>query len=65
METKPWWQSKTIVGAIVLLLSVLFAKVGLDVKSETLQEVVQSVMTILGFVLVIIGRVKANKRLRL
>lgn len=63
-ETKPWWQSRTIIGVIVLLLAQLLKYLKVDIVNEELTEIVVLVMDFLGASLAIYGRVKARKTIK-
>lgn len=63
METKAWWKSKTIIGAIAMGLSLLTRTLGLDLGDEQLTETANAIVELVGFVLVIVGRWKADKPL--
>jgi hypothetical protein len=65
-EAKPWWQSKTIQGAVVILVA-LIARQALGDKAPTegeLAQVIDLAASALGIVLVIVGRVTASQPLR-
>ena len=59
-ETKPWWQSRTIIGVIVLLIAQILKYLKVDIVNEELTEIVVLVMDFLGASLAIYGRVKAT-----
>jgi len=70
MDTKKVWQSKTFWGAVVTMLSTAALLFGAKVTGEEQIAITESTMGIVGavgelvgFVLVIIGRFKAVKRL--
>jgi hypothetical protein len=65
METKYAYQSKTIIGAIVALFSIIASsffgfEINLDDKNQ-LTEVIFSLLGSCGALLAIYGRIKANK----
>ncbi len=65
-DTKPWWQSKTLWGAIVTLGSTVLGLAGLDfgdVDSDTLIDVLTSLGAAIGGVLAIFGRITAKNRI--
>jgi len=65
-ETKPWWRSKTILGAIAVLVAFIVRQVTPDAALD--EDAVLNVLTLigeaLGALLVIFGRVTATQRLR-
>ena len=70
MDTKKVWQSKTVWGAAITLLSTIALLFGAKVTGEEQIAITESTMGIVGgigelfgFVLVIIGRFKAVKRI--
>ena len=63
-ETKVWWQSRTIIGVIVLLLAQLLKYFKVDIVNEELTEIVTLVMDFAGASLAIYGRVKARKQIK-
>lgn len=72
METKKWYQSKTIWGSIVTVLAVLLSIVTgqhVIIPEEQAQlvdkivAVVDDVGVLVGVILTIYGRVKAEKRI--
>ena len=70
-ETKAWWQSKTIWGAIVTVasLALTFFKVQIDPQTQQVlvnevTAVVSAVGALVGTVLTIYGRFKATKKIK-
>ena len=67
-ETKAWWQSKTILSSVaVVALSILTATgvtIPEDVTADLLATQVVSVITAVGGVISIIGRFKAQKKIK-
>lgn len=72
METKKWYQSKTIWGSIITVLAVLLSIVtGQHVITpeeqaqlvDKIVAVVDDVGVLVGIILTIYGRVKAEKRI--
>lgn len=61
---KPWWQSRTIIGALVSLLAVLAGAIGLPL-TETDQVQLTNVLVALGgaagTLLTILGRIRASR----
>jgi uncharacterized membrane protein len=71
MDTKKWWQSKTIWGAIIMLAALVLGYFGVDVgpdEQATFVDMVvgaiNEIMALVGFVLATIGRVKADKAIK-
>lgn len=62
-ETKNWWQSRTIIGVIVLLLAQILKYLKVDIVNEELTDIVVLAMDAIGASLAIYGRVKARKAL--
>lgn len=62
-ETKPWWQSRTIVGVIVLILAQVLKYLKIDIVNEELTDIVVLAMDAIGASLAIYGRVKARRTL--
>jgi len=70
MEEKKWWLSKTLWGAACLIAAFLLTWLGVEVTPEEQQtfvdmlvEVLDKITALVGLVLVIIGRFKANTHL--
>ena len=63
-ETKPWWQSRTIIGVIVLLLAQVLKLLKVDIVNEELTQIVTLSLDAIGGFLAIYGRVKARKAIR-
>lgn len=65
-DIKPWWQSKTLWGAIVTIISAALGLAGLDLGAadrETLAELLTSLGAALGGVIAIVGRISAKNRI--
>lgn len=63
-EEKPWWQSRTIIGIVVMLLAQVLRKLHVDIVNEELTDIVTISMEAVGAGLAVYGRVKARKTLR-
>ena len=63
-EGKPWWQSRTIIGASVVLISTVASMWGWSVDIGVTTEVVMQVAALVGAVLAIYGRVRAERPIR-
>jgi len=68
MESKPWYLSRTIWGAAVALLGMVFprgvAALGGDAATDNVLTIVGNVVTLAGSLLAIYGRVKAMTKIR-
>lgn len=65
-DIKPWWQSKTLWGAIVTIASAGLGLAGLDLGNgdrEALIELLTSLGAALGGVIAIFGRITAKNRI--
>lgn len=56
---KPWWLSKTIIGALVTLIG---TAVGMD--ADGMQQLTGELVTLAGAALAVYGRIKANTPIR-
>lgn len=63
-ETKAWWQSRTIIGVIVMLLAQILKALKVDIVNEELTSIVTLAMEVAGAALAIIGRIKARKQIK-
>jgi uncharacterized membrane protein len=63
-EDKPWWQSRTIIGIVVMLLAQALKWFNVDIINEELTDIVTIAMETAGAGLAVYGRVKARKTLR-
>jgi hypothetical protein len=61
MESKPWYQSKTIVGIVVLVLSSLLQKYAPNLPGcdADLTAIVEQILQAAGGILAVYGRIKA------
>ena len=69
-QSKPWWQSKAIIGAVVTVGAVIFGFFGVtideDTKSVMINEaeaIISAVVIIVGAVGSVWGRLKADKKI--
>ncbi|MEP3439041.1 MAG: hypothetical protein ABJN75_20010 [Hoeflea sp.] len=65
-DIKPWWQSRTLWGAIVTLGSAALGLAGLDLGDadrEALIELMTSLGAAIGGVIAIFGRITAKNRI--
>lgn len=58
-DEKPWWQSRTIWGSIIVVVAQLGRLVEIDVDVEGLTDAVLSIATLLGAVMAWWGRMQA------
>lgn len=63
-ETKAWWQSRTIIGVIVLILAQVLKHFKVDIVNEELTDIVILAMDFIGATLAIVGRIKARKTIK-
>lgn len=63
METKKWYQSTTIQGSAVTLLALIFILFKVDIDKGLITEFVTRLFSLIGTVMVIIGRVKASTKI--
>ena len=61
---KAWWQSRTIIGVVVMLLAQVLKWIEIDIVNEELTDIVTLAMEGIGAGLAIYGRVKARKMIR-
>ena len=60
-ESKPWWQSRAIIGVIISSLSVGVGMVGYELDVGAATEIVAGLGALIGNALAWYGRVKATK----
>lgn len=64
---KPWYQSKTIIGAVITVLALVLTAFGYGIGAEdqaALADYAVSLGGIVGGLLAIYGRVKASKDIK-
>ncbi|WP_420408905.1 hypothetical protein [Hoeflea sp.] len=64
--TKPWWQSKTLWGALVTIVAAALGFAGIDLadtERETLTEMLTSLGAAVGGLIALIGRISARSRI--
>lgn len=68
MNPKPFYQSKTIIGAALMLLPIVLQMLGVSASQQEIDaaggdavKIIEGVSGLTGFVLVIIGRIKAAR----
>jgi uncharacterized membrane protein len=65
-ETKAWWESRTIWGSLLTLISIVLSQFGIKVDDVTLQQIVDVAIQlgeIVGVIIAIWGRFLATQRL--
>ena len=65
-DIKPWWQSKTLWGAIVTLASSVLGLAGLELgkaDADALTGLLTSLGGAIGGIIAIVGRVRAKSRI--
>jgi len=61
---KPWWQSRTVLGALVVLLASGLRLAGVDVDQQALTSLVLDAVSLLGGALALWGRIAASRPIR-
>lgn len=62
-QSKPWWQSKTILGALAVLIVLVLREAFPDLKEDDVLNILTLVSQAAASVLAIFGRVKADKKI--
>ena len=60
---KPWWKSKTIIGALVLGGLKLVRSLGVDTSDIDADGFAEAIIELIGFALIVIGRITATQKL--
>jgi uncharacterized membrane protein len=63
-ETKAWWQSRTILGIVIMLAAQVLKYLKVDIANEELTQIVYLTAETLGASLAIYGRIRARKAIR-
>lgn len=63
-ETKPWWQSRTILGIVIMVVAQVLKYLKVDLANEELTQIVYLLAETLGASLAIYGRVRARKAIK-
>lgn len=63
-DEKAWWQSRTIIGIVVMILAQVLKWMKVDIVNEELTDIVTIAMEFIGATLAVYGRVNARKTLR-
>lgn len=67
MESKKWYQSKTVIGSVVTLIAMVLGIFGFGIGAEdqvALVNIIVGAGGFLGTILAIYGRVKASKKIK-
>jgi uncharacterized membrane protein len=65
MEEKYWFQSRTIIGVAVMLLSQVLRYFKVDIVSHELADIITISMDAIGALLAVYGRIGARKKLKM
>lgn len=65
MEEKYWFQSRTIIGVLVMLLSQVLRYFKVDIVSHELTDIITISMDAIGAFLAVYGRIGARKKLKM
>ena len=63
-ETKVWWQSLTLWGAIVTVLAALAGLFGIDIDADTQKQIIEYIIlgaSAIGGLIAAYGRIRAKK----
>jgi hypothetical protein len=61
---KPWWQSRTIIWALVIIAAQIAGRFGLEIDSAALTDTIIAALSLLGGAGVLYGRIKATRPIR-
>ena len=64
LEAKPWWASRTIIGAAAVFLGMALRTSGVDILNEELTALLTVLLEAGGATLAVVGRIKARKAIR-
>ena len=69
-ETKPWYTSKTVIGAVVMVIATVLGLFGQPERAEVVQAesanisgIIASVVGLIGALVALYGRITAKKTL--
>ncbi len=62
-NSKKWYESKTIIGGIISLISMIAMIAELDIDEGMITEIVQASFAVMGSILTVIGRLRATKQI--
>lgn len=60
-DPKPWYQSRTIIGSLMVLASQIIALIGWQVDATALTDLVMQGIALAGGVLALYGRLRAEQ----
>lgn len=60
-EKKLWYQSTTIQGDIIVVIGLLVRVLDMPILEDEIKAIVSALVTVIGIVMVFIGRFKAKK----
>lgn len=66
-QSKPWYQSKAVIGGVVAAVAGLLAFAGVDIGIEDqgiLTDAVLGLVGAIGGILAVYGRVKADRKIK-
>lgn len=61
--TKPWWQSKTVIGAGAVLAATVAKQAGVEIGPDALTDTILSGIQFIGGLVAIYGRIAARTQL--
>ncbi len=64
VETKGLLQSKTVWGAIAVIAVMVFKAFGFDISEQTVTQVIEALVQLIGFIMIFVGRKNAKAPLR-
>ena len=64
-NSKPFYLSTTLIGAAVMLVSLVLKQLGVEVLEPEVEQAIVNLVGVVGFVLVVLGRLKAKQKLTL
>jgi hypothetical protein len=65
MDEKYWFQSRTIIGVFVMILSQVLRYFNVDIVSHEITDIVTISMDAIGAFLAVYGRMTARKKLKM
>ncbi|KXX64193.1 hypothetical protein [Marichromatium gracile] len=65
MDSKPWWQSRAVIGALMVVLAQIASAAGVTIDSAALTDAALELISLAGAGVAIWGRVRASVPLRL
>jgi hypothetical protein len=65
MEEKYWFQSRTIIGVFVMILSQVLRYFNVDIVSHEITEILVISMDAVGAFLAVYGRMNARKKIKM